>query len=139
MTVDVGSFFTQFGQVWVTGKVDTVDELMPAEGVYHLPPFPDMNRDELKGFITAFHQAFPDFTLAVDEHIVDGEASAHRWSCRATYTGESSLLPVPPTGTQTQATGSHIVHWSDGRPVEIWHNGDWLGWLQGCGVLPPLS
>ena len=23
MTVDVGSFFTQFGQVWVTGKVDT--------------------------------------------------------------------------------------------------------------------
>lgn len=139
MAIDAASFFSRFGEVWVTGKTDVVDELMPADVAYHLPPFPDMDRDALKGFIGAFHQAFPDFTLSIDEQVVDGDTSAHRWNCRATYTGESPLLPVPPTGTATEASGSHFVHWHDGQPVEIWHNGDWLGWLQRCGVLPPLG
>lgn len=139
MALDAAHFFSRFGGVWVTGKVDVVDELMPADVAYHLPPFPDMERDALKGFIEAFRQAFPDFMLSVDEHVVDGDTSAHRWNCRGTYTGESPLLPGPPTGTATEATGSHFVRWQDGRPVEIWHNGDWLGWLQRCGVLPPLG
>ncbi len=136
---DVAEFFTRFGETWVTGKVDVVDELMPADVAYHLPPFPDMDREALKGFIVAFHQGFPDFTLNVEEHIVDGDSSAHRCSCRGTFSGETSLLPVPPTGNATQASGTHIAHWRDGRPVEIWHNGDWLGWLQGAGVLPALG
>ena len=139
MAMDAASFFTRFGEAWVTGKVDVVDELMPADVAYHLPPFPDMDRDALKGFIATFHQAFPDFTLSVDEQLVDGDTSAYRWNVRATYTGESPLLPVPPTGQPTEATGSHFVRWQNGQPVEIWHNGDWLGWLQRCGVLPPLG
>lgn len=142
MTIDsrtAADHFTRFGEVWVTGKVDVVDDLLPADVAYHLPPFPDMDRDALKGFITAFHQAFPDFTLTVDENVTEGDTSTHRWHCRATYTGDSPLLPVPPTGTATDATGTHVVHWSDGRAVEIWHHGDWLGWLQKCGVVPPLG
>jgi predicted ester cyclase len=98
-----------------------------------------MDREALKGFIAGFHQGFPDFALTVHEHIVDGDASAHRWSCQATYSGETPLLPVPPTGHATEATGAHVVHWQDGRPVEIWHSGDWLGWLQGAGVVPALG
>ncbi len=131
--------FARFGEVWVTGKVDTVDDLLPGEVAYHLPPFPDMDRDGLKEFIAAFHQAFPDFALTVDETVTEGDTSTHLWHCRATYTGDSPLLPVPPTGTATEATGTHVVHWSDGRPVEIWHHGDWLGWLQKCEVVPPLG
>jgi predicted ester cyclase len=138
MTIDAAEFMTRFGQVWVTGKTDEVDNLMPADVAYHLPPFPDMDREGLKGFIAAFHQAFPDFTITIDDNVIDSEVSAHRWNVRATYTGESPLLPTPPTGKPTQATGSHFVHWHDGHPTEIWHNGDWLGWLQGCGVLPAL-
>jgi len=139
MTTDATGFMTRFGQVWVTGKTHEVDNLLPRDVVYHLPPFPDMDREALKGFIAQFHQAFPDFTLSIDENIVEGDSSGHRWSCRATYSGESAILPTPPTGKPTQATGSHFVHWQDGQPIEIWHNGDWLGWLQGCGVLPALG
>lgn len=142
MTMDsttAADMFTRFGEVWVTGKVDTVDDLLPADVAYHLPPFPDMDRDGLKGFIAAFHQAFPDFTLSVDETVTEGDTSTHLWHCRGTYSGDSPLLPVPPTGTATDATGTHVVHWGDGRPVEIWHHGDWLGWLQKCGVVPPLG
>jgi hypothetical protein len=46
---------------------------------------------------------------------------------------------VPPTSNATEASGAHIVHWQDGRPVEIWHSGDWLGWLQDAGVIPALG
>ena len=31
---DVAEFFTRFGETWVTGKVDVVDELMPADVAY---------------------------------------------------------------------------------------------------------
>jgi predicted ester cyclase len=139
MATDPANFIGHLGEVWVTGKVDALDELMPADVTYHLAPFPDLDRDGLKQFIAAFHQAFPDFTLSIDDRVVEGATSAYRWSCRATYTGDSSLFPVPPTGRATEATGSHFVRWDDGQAVEIWHHGDWLGWLQRCGVLPPMG
>ena len=134
-----GDLFTRFGDVWVTGEVDVLDELFPGDIAYHLPPFPDMDKEGLKQFIAAFHQAFPDFDLTIDEEVLDGETSVHRWSCRATFSGESTLLPAAPTGQSTDATGAHVTHWRDGRPVEMWHHGDWLGWLQKAGVLPPLG
>jgi predicted ester cyclase len=139
MATDPTNFIDQLGEVWITGKVDALDDIVPADVAYHIAPFPDLDRDGLKEFVTAFHQAFPDFTLSIDDQIVAGETSAYRWNCRATYTGDSPLLPVPPTGQPTQATGSHFVRWHDGVPVEVWHHGDWLGWLQRCDVLPPLG
>jgi hypothetical protein len=134
-----GDLFARFGEVWMTGKVDVLDELLPADIAYHLPPFPDMNREAVKQFIVGFHQAFPDFQLTIHEEIIDGNASAHRWSCRGTFSGASPVIPGEPTGQGTEATGTHIAHWRDGRPVEMWHNGDWLGWLQKAGVVPSLG
>jgi hypothetical protein len=98
-----------------------------------------MDRAGLKQFMTGFHRSFPDFSLTVEEDLVDGDRSAHRWRCTATFTGADGLLPIPPTNQATDATGSHVVHWSGGQPVEIWHFGDWLGWLQRAGVLPALG
>ncbi|HEY2225544.1 ester cyclase, partial [Actinomycetospora sp.] len=126
-------------ELWETGHVDEVDDLLPANIMYHLAGFPDMDRAALKEFMTGFHQSFPDFALSVEEDMVDGERSAHRWSCTATYSGGGGILPGEPTGRKTQATGSHVIHWRDGHPTEIWHFGDWLGWLQGAGVIPAMG
>jgi hypothetical protein len=139
MATDPANFIDRLGEPWITGKVEALDDVLPADVVYHLAPFPDLDRDGLKQFIAAFHDAFPDFALSVDSRVVEGETSVYRWSCRATYSGESSLFPVPPTGRETEATGTHWVQWRDGEPVEVWHHGDWLGWLQRCGVVPPLG
>lgn len=132
-------FFTRFGDVWCTGKVDVVDELFPADVAYHLPPFPDMDREGLKQLITGFHQAFPDFSLTVHEEMRDGDTTTARWSCTATFTGVSPLLPLAPTGLATEGSGAHVIHWYRDTPIEVWHFGDWLGWLQRCGVMPPLG
>jgi hypothetical protein len=86
---------------------------------------------------------------AIDEDIIVGNTSAHRWTCRATCTEQSPLLPVPPTGKPATVLGSHIVHRATDKAVEVWHFGDWLGWLQqngrpptagvGRGVSPQIS
>ena len=136
---DTATMFERFGEVWETGDVDVVDELLPADVVYHLAPFPDMDRAGLKQFMSAFHDAFPDFSLTVQDAFDADGRSAHRWSCRGTLTGDSGLLPGPPTGAATEATGCHVVAWRDGVPIEIWHHGDWLGWLQKAGVVPALG
>ena len=117
MTTAAADFMTRFGQVWVTGKTDEVDELMPADVVYHLPPFPDMDREALKGFITGFHQAFPDFTLTIDENISDNDVSAHRWTCQATYAGESPLLRHhQPESRRRPRARISCTGTTDGRP-----------------------
>ena len=136
---DQAKLMRQLGEVWETGRVDEVDDLLPEDVTYHLAGFPDMDRAGLKQFMAGFHRSFPDFSVTVEEDLVDGERSAHRWHCSATFSGEGGLLPGQPTGQRTQATGTHVFHIRDGRPAEIWHFGDWLGWLQGAGVIRPLG
>ncbi len=126
-------------QLFGTGNVALLDEYCTPNLVYHVGPFPDMNFDQMKQFITGFHMAFPDFDGEIHEDIVAGNKSAHRWTCWATFSGQSPLLPVPPTGKRSTATGSHVIHWEGDKAVEIWHYGDWLGWFQGFGVIPPLG
>ena len=129
----------QLGKVWETSRLEVLNEIFSPDIVYHLSPFPDMNLESLKGFIADFCKSFPDMQVKTEEEVILGNVSIHRWSCSASYTGESSVLSVAPTGKSTAASGCHIFHWQDGKPVEIWHFGDWLGWLQGAGVIPPLG
>jgi hypothetical protein len=132
-------WFTRMGALWTSGKTEVVDELLPADIVYHLAPFPDQDVESLKAFAAAFNHAFPDFDLTLDETVSEGSTTTHLWHCSGTYTGDAGLFPVGPTGLATEASGTHVVHWKGERPVEVWHHGDWLGWLQKCGVLPPLG
>lgn len=133
------SFFSRLAEVWCTGKVDDLDNLLPADVTYHFPPFPDMDRAGLQQFITGFRRAFPDFTVTIEHELVDGDHTAARWNCSGTFSGELPLLSASPTNKGFHTYGGHFVLWRDDRPVELWHNADWLGGLQQCGVLPPLG
>jgi ketosteroid isomerase-like protein len=131
--------FDRIRVAWERGDVSGVDEVFSDDLVYHMPPFPDLDKAGLRDFITRSHQAFSEFSLEEDELVVDGDTTVQRWHCTGTYSGPSSLLPVPPTGRSTQGTGASVAHWRDGRIVELWHFGDWMGWLTGAGVIPPLD
>jgi hypothetical protein len=139
MSEEYKTKWQQFGKVWETGRLEVMDEIFDPEITYHMPPFPDMDLESLKGFISAFCTSFPEFQLTTHEEIIEGYASVHRWSCIGKYTGESPIIPVAPTGKSTTASGCLVFHWEGGKAVEVWHFGDWLGWLQGAGVLPPLG
>lgn len=124
---------------WERGDVSSLDEVYSDDLVYHIPPFPDLDKAGLGDFMTGFHQAFPDFSVEQDELVVDGDTTVQRWHCSGTYTGRSPLLPVPPTGRSTRASGVLMAHWREGRISELWHFGDWMGWLTAAGVVPPLG
>jgi predicted ester cyclase len=77
--------------------------------------------------------------LRVKEIILDGDTHAGPWTFRATHTGRSPALPVPPTGKQVIATGCTVSHWADGKITEEWNYVDWLGLFHQLGVIPPLD
>lgn len=140
MSDTIVAAFHQAMGAWNTGNVDLVDAAFAPDSVYHVPPFPDLiGREAQKQFITAFLSGFPDFSVTFDEDIVMGATSAHRWHAKGTYTGDTPMLPGPPSGKHATAEGCLILHWRDGVVVETWHFGDWLGWLQRSGVLAPLG
>lgn len=133
--------FRRFIEAWTKGSLATVDELMLPDAVYHMPPFPDLSgTGELKQFIANFHAAFPEnLRVAFEEDISTGNVTVHRWNVSGTFSGRSPLLSVAPTGRLTTATGCHICHWTGERCREVWHFGDWLGWLQRAGATPPMD
>ena len=133
------AYFDRVRAAWECGDVSSLDEVYSDDLVYHIPPFPDLDKGGLRDFVTGFHQAFPDLSVEQDQLIVDENATAQRWHCTGTYSGENPLLPTPPTGRSTQATGVLMAQWHEGRIVELWHLGDWMGWSTGAGVLPPLA
>ena len=139
MSEELKANMHRFTEAWNTGNLDVLDEVCAADLVYHLPPFPDMNLEALKQFIAGFRRALPDFHVTMDEDIVAGNTTAHRWNCQGTYTGQSPVLPTPPTGKQAAVLGCHVVHWVEGKAAEMWHIGDQLGWLQQLGVIPPMG
>jgi hypothetical protein len=139
MPVDIKEQWRRFAEVWMTGNLEALDAILSPQVVYHLPPFQDMDRTALKQFILEFRKSFPDFHVTTDEDVIEGNTSAHRWHCTATYAGESLIFSVAPTGKQTSAIGSHICHWADDKMIEVWHNGDWLGWLENAGVIAAME
>lgn len=129
----------RFAAAWERGDMSGVDELFAEASVYHVPPFPDMDKQALKDFIAAFRQGFHDFRVHMDEDLLDDARSLQRWHCEGVFAAVTPLLPAGPTGHGTTATGTLLFHWRDGQIVEAWHAGDWLGWLTRAGVLPPLA
>lgn len=126
------------GQAWTSRGDFAINEQWLADGaIYHMSPFSDFkSAAELNGFIKLFKQGFPDFEVVFDEHLSEGTRSCHRWHVSGTYTGETPIFKVPPTGKRSVTSGCHIVHWSGEKAAEVWHIGDWLGGLQSAGIIP---
>jgi predicted ester cyclase len=130
MGIDTNAAFDGIAAAWVDGDFSAVSQLVAPDVKYHMPPVGDFDRDGLGQFITGFRQAFPDFQVALDETIADGDRVMWRWHCAATFSGESPVVPVAPTGKRSEASGTIVARFEDGRIVEAWHHGDWLSWLQ---------
>ena len=130
---------TRFVAVWEQGDLAAVDDIFSEDLTYHGPPFPDMSRDGFREFVDSFRAGFTEIHVQVHEHLVDGATSVHRWTVEAVLSGTTPLLPgVEATGRHTTAEGAHVLHWSGDEVSEVWHFGDWLGWLTRAGALPPM-
>jgi hypothetical protein len=97
-----------------------VDEVYSDDLVYHIPPFPDLDKGGLRDFVTGFHQAFPDFSVEQDQLIVDENTTVQRWIARgptAARTRCSRRLPL------VDRLRPPACSWPSGMSVESWSCG----------------
>jgi steroid delta-isomerase-like uncharacterized protein len=118
-----------FEEGWNNHNPDIIEKYF-AEDFYNYSM--DVNRDQLKQFISNTLIALPDIQFTIEDQIAEGDQVATRWTLRATHKGE--FMGVPATGKQFVASGMNISRHANGKYVEDWGNWDALGMLQQLGV-----
>ncbi len=119
-------------------QLAVVDEIADATYVNHsFPPGLPPGREGLKAFVGAFHAAFPDGHLSIDQMIAEGDTVATRLTFRGTQTG--NFLSIPPTGKQVAVPALDMARFADGKLVEHWGGPDQMSLMQQLGVIPPMG
>ena len=138
-TEDNKAFVRRFiEEGWNQGNVAVFDELFAPNFIFHEPAFPQVRtREEDKQWIAGILNTFPDFHIAIDDLIAEGDQVVVRLTARGTNTGDLvAPAPHPATGKHVTITGIAIARLADDKFVEIWHQVDWLGLFQQLGLIP---
>jgi predicted ester cyclase len=126
-------------EAMLKGNVDALDEVYAPDLVIRSEQFP---YQELKGIearkqqVRVNSQVFQILKLDWDEMVGEGDTIAYRYTLRLKHTGESPMVPVPPTGKELVVKGSQFLHLKDGKVSEVISHIDALGMLQQLGVIP---
>lgn len=91
----------------------------------------------LKGFISGFHEAFPDGQITIDQLIAEGDTVAARLTFHGTQTGQ--FQDVPPTGKTVAVPAQDMYRLVEGKIVEHWGGPNLLRLLQQLGVLTQMG
>jgi predicted ester cyclase len=121
------------------GNLAAADELFAADYATDWS-IPDMPRgpEQVKFAWAEWRAAFPDWSATVEHQIAEGDWVATRITAGGTHRGElvyRRFGRVAPTGRRVSITGTVTVRIRDGKIVEMWQDGDFLGLLQQLGVI----
>lgn len=126
-------------EVWSTGDVDRLDDLVAADIVHHDPYDPNAAAGlaGMKRGIIDYRKAFPDVEFVVEDQVAEGDKVLTRWRSTATHLG--SLMGEEPTGNRVTCTGMVVERFEDGKIVEAWRNWDALALLLSIGVVATVD
>jgi steroid delta-isomerase-like uncharacterized protein len=118
------------------GDFGVVDELYADTFVTHQPgtPAADQTPEDVKQFVGAYRNAFPEGHSTLEEAVVQGDRLAYRWTFRGTHDGH--LLGIAPTGKNVEIWGVTFLRFENGKVTEQWNGWDMLGLMQQLGVAP---
>ncbi len=117
-----------FHRVWNQGDSSAIDELFAAEGVSHgLGPNPIVGPEEFKQFHSSFLAAFRGVNIEILQQLEQTDRVAVLCRCRATHRATERV---------TVFQGAVIFRTAGGKIVEGWNTWDFVGLLEGIGVLP---
>ena len=125
-------------EVWNQGHLAVFDELYAPDFIFHDSGLPHVRtREEDKQWIAGILKAFTDFHLTIEDLIAERDQVVMRLTARGTHTGDLvTPMPLPATGKQLTMLGISIVRFAGGRGVEVWSQGDAMGFMQQLGVIP---
>jgi steroid delta-isomerase-like uncharacterized protein len=128
----------EYQRIWVEavnrGDVTAAESSFAHDVVVHITGLQEPVRgvEAWKQFMTVFLTGFADAHFTMEDHLVTGDRVAHRWSVRATHTGQFG--PTPPTGRAIAITGLIIDHVVDGKVIERWEQFDQPLMMQQLGL-----
>jgi predicted ester cyclase len=90
----------------------------------------------MKKHIAECRASYPDVHFTIDKVIMDGDWTATLWTYEGTQSGVSPTTGAPPTNKHVKFTGCTMARWENGKAVEGWEHGNYLGLLQQLGLIP---
>jgi steroid delta-isomerase-like uncharacterized protein len=125
---------------WHKRDLDAAFEVYAEDVVCHSPPFPPMaGREANKQSDAGILAAFSETRSTINDLVVEDDLATTRWTWEGVHTGTTPALGLAPTGKRVVKEGSTVYRFQDGKIMEQWEYGDWLGLLQQLGVIPPLG
>ena len=123
-------------EVFNGGNFSVANELLTSDYVHHDPATGDegSGKDGLKNMVDFYRQAFPDFSVKLEDQILAGDKVVERWTGRGTHQG--SLMGTAATGKTITASGISIHRLSGGKIAETWTIFDTAGMLRQLGIVP---
>ncbi len=125
---------TYIEQVWNRGDLASLERLTTPDFAYYLGSQAPRGCQAMSEFIAATRVAFPDWSVQVEQVIVEGTAVAVRWRGCVTHSGP--FRGLPPTGRTIAVTGINMYAIRAGKICGEWEQADSLGMLQQLGALP---
>lgn len=112
-------------------------EAILADDWRDIPDAPDapLGAESAKSILVMLHTAFPDFRIAVEDIIAEGDMIVVRSTISGTQSGPFAGLPASGRKLQIQAIDIHLVE--DGKIQKTWHTEDWMTGLRQLGAFEP--
>ncbi|HYF61837.1 MAG TPA: ester cyclase [Herpetosiphonaceae bacterium] len=108
-----------FEQVWNGRDGGAIEALAAEDFVLHHFSMPaPIDRPTYAQFHPLFMAAFPDFQIAVDDLIAEGDRVTARVTQSATHQGD--LMGIAPTGKRVTLPGIAIYRIAEGKIAEAW-------------------
>ena len=117
------------------GDVTVFDKHSSPEFIEHQYGFVPPNVEGVKKAINSLHKAFPDFSLTIEDLIIDNDKVWGRMTGRGTHINQFG--PLPPTGKKFEITVIDIMRFKDGKLIEHWGVPDRLALMEQLGMKPP--
>jgi steroid delta-isomerase-like uncharacterized protein len=124
-----------YEEVFNTGNVENLDKYIAADAIDHqVAPGktdPQPCQEAVKEYLSAFHKAFPDLKVTVQDIIAEGDKVVAR--CTMTGTQKGEFMGMPATGKTFSIQVIDIIRFKDGKCVEHWGLSDDAGMMQQLG------
>ncbi len=120
-------------EVFNQGRMEVADELVAPHAVERQRGGMGDGPEGVKRTATVLRSAFPDFSLTIQDLVVDGDKVWARQRGGGTNLG--SFFGHPPTGKTAHIEVFDVARFEDGHIVEHWGVPDQLGMLAALGLI----
>ena len=122
-------------EIWNAGNLDLADKLVSADYVDNVsgsgsPVGPEGFKDAVNGV----RDAFPEFTITINDMISEGDKVALVWTFIGTHKGE--LMGIAPTEKLIEFDGIYLYRFKDGKLVERSGKRDLFKLMSQLGAIP---